>query len=180
MELVAGLRLNADGTFQYGLTVGSLDERAQGRWKRSGALIELTSDPRPVAPAITAGPVKPAPGEPFAIRLVGPNGSDVPGVDFTVEFDAGPPLEAYTPGGPWTAPADERRVPRFVTFAKPSYRLRSPRLPVDGRAGRVATFLLTPNDFGVADVTGTRLEIDGTTLVLRRHDGTLRFKRVER
>lgn len=32
MELVAGLWLKVDGTFEYYLTVGSLDETARGRW----------------------------------------------------------------------------------------------------------------------------------------------------
>ncbi len=180
MELVAGIRLNADGTFQYGLTVGSLDERAQGRWKRVGNAIELTSDPRPVAPTVTAGPVEQTPGKPFALRLVAPNGSDIPGIDLTVAFDTGDPLTDYTRGDAWHVPPDEHRTPRFITFAKPAYRLRSEPLPLDARPGRTATFLLTPNDFGVADLTGTRLEMDGTTLTLHREGGTLRFERAER
>jgi len=40
-ELMAGIRINPDGSFEYGLTVGSLDERAQGRWKREGGRIVL-------------------------------------------------------------------------------------------------------------------------------------------
>jgi hypothetical protein len=180
MELVAGIRLNADGTFQYGLTVGSLDERAQGRWRRNGDTVELTSDPRPIAPTITAGPTKETPGQPFAIRLVAPNGQDVPGVDFTIAFDTGEPLAAYTTGALWSLPASERRLARSITFSKPSYRLQSKALPLDAQPNRTATFLLTPNDFGVADLTGMRLAIEGDTLVLSRPDGTLRFKRALR
>ncbi len=180
MEMVAGIRLNPDGTFRYGLTVGSLDEQGQGRWVRRGDVIELTSDPRPVAPTITAGPVTETKGAPFAIRVVAPGGNDVPGVGFTIAFDSGEPLESYSRGEPWTLPAEERRVPRFITFAMRQYGLQSARLPLDARAGRTATFVLTPNDFGVADLTGMRLVIDGDTLTLERGDGTLRFKRVVR
>lgn len=180
MELVAGIRLNADGTFQYGLTVGSLDERAQGRWKRTGNKIELMSDPRPVAPTVTAGPIEENLGKPFAVRLVAPNGSDVPAIDVTIAFDTGEPLTDYTRGEPWHLPAEERRTPRSISFAKPYYRLQSEPLPLDAKPGRTATFLLTPNDFGVADLTGTTLEIEGTTLTLHRQGGTMRFKRTER
>ncbi|WP_233130632.1 hypothetical protein [Sphingomonas jeddahensis] len=179
VELVAGIRLNADGTFQYGLTVGSLDERAQGRWKRSGDAIELTSDPRPVAPTVTAGAIEETPGKAFAVRLVAPNGSDVPGVDVTIAFDTGELLTDYTRGEAWHLPPEERRTPRSITFAKPSYRLQSEPLPLDAKPGRTATFLLIPNDFGVADLTGTRLEVEGTTLTLHREGGTMRFKRIE-
>ena len=177
MELVAGIRLNKDGTFEYGLTVGSLDERAKGRWTQSGGHIELTSDPRPIAPTIIAGRVDAAPGEPFAFRLLAPNGTDVPGVDFSIDFDSGDPLQGYTNGSAWRLPAEETRPPRFVTFAMPSYRLLATRLPLDARAGIIANFTLIPNDFGVADLTGAVAEISGDTLTLHRPEGTMRFSR---
>lgn len=44
MELVAGIWLKLDGTFQYGLTVGSLDEVAQGTWTADGNRIRLLAD----------------------------------------------------------------------------------------------------------------------------------------
>jgi len=177
MELVAGIRLRPDGTFEYGLTVGSLDERAQGRWTLAGKRIDLVSDPRPVAPTITAGAIEAARGEPFAIRVVAPNGRDVPGVDLMIEFDTGEPLTAYLAGGPWSLPTEERRTPRFVTFSMPSYRLQSERLPLNARAEAVATFRLTPNDFGVADLTGAYADIDGDSLTLHRPEGVMRFRR---
>ena len=96
MELIARIRLNPDGTFEYGLTAGSLYERAQGRWKRVGQRIELISDPKPV--------------------------------------------------------------------------------PLNADNEKVATFLLTPNDLGVMDLTGAYLEKNGEDLALSRPDGTLTFK----
>jgi hypothetical protein len=176
-ELVAGIRLNPDGTFLYGLTVGSLDERAQGKWKASGNHIELTSDPRPLVPTITPGRVEAAPGQGFALRVVAPNGRDVAGVDLLLEFDSGEPLPSYLAGEPWSLPAGESRTPRFVTFSMPSYRVRSERLPLDAKPGTVATFILAPNDFGTADLTGTHAEIRGDTLTLRRQEGTMTFER---
>lgn len=177
MELAAGLRLNRDGTFEYGLTVGSLDERARGRWTRVGDRIELVSDPRPVAPTITASRVEQGPDNAFAIRLVAPNGRDIPGIDLRVDLDTGQALESYVAGAPWTLPADETRRPRFVTFSKESYRIDSGPLPLRADAGTVAIFLLTPNDFGVADLTGAYLEPRGDSLALRRPEGTILFTR---
>lgn len=180
MELVAGLRLNADGTFQYGLTVGSLDERAQGRWQVTGDRIVLTSDPRPKPPTVVVGKVVANPGEPFAIRLVGPVGKDVAGVDFRIDFGTGEPLTGYTSGAPWLLPKDEKRVPRFVTFAMKPYRLQSDRLPLDAQRGRTAMFELIPNDFGVADLTGSYAVRRGDTLTLYRDQGEMRFRRSKR
>src|ERR1700722_11183141 len=45
MEMAAGLELSADGTFQYGLSYGGLDEEAKGKWTVSGDKVLLTSDP---------------------------------------------------------------------------------------------------------------------------------------
>lgn len=177
MELVAGIRLKPDWTFEYGLTVGSLDERAQGRWKVVGSRVELISDPRPVAPVITARRIDPAPGEPFAIRVLTPNGRDMPGVDLKIEFDTGEPLDSYLAGAAWSFPSEETRVPRFVTFSMSSYRLQSERLPLNAKAGTVAVFLLTPNDFGVADLTGSYAQVEREGLTLYRPEGIMRFRR---
>lgn len=177
MELVAGILLREDGTFEYGLTVGSLDERASGRWKAVDRRIELTSDPRPVAPTVTADRTDMTPGKPFGFRVLGPDGRDVPGVDFRVEFDRGDSLEGYTPGDTWFPPQDEERSVRFVTFSMPSYRLQSERLPLEARDGQTAIFKLTPNDFGVADLTGSFADLEGSTLTLHRPEGTMEFRR---
>jgi hypothetical protein len=179
MELAAGLRLQRDGTFEYALSVGSLDERARGRWKRVGGRIELVSDPRPVAPTIAANRIEKSPGGVFAIRLVAPNGLDIPGVDLRIDFDTGEPLESYVAGGPWMLPTGETRRPRFVTFSKKSYRIDSGPLPLRADAGTIAIFLLTPNDFGVVDLTGAYLEPDGDKLVLTRPEGAILFARAD-
>ena len=44
MELAAGIWLKVDGTFEYYLTVGSLDETARGRWTAHGDRITLVAD----------------------------------------------------------------------------------------------------------------------------------------
>lgn len=139
----------------------------------------MTSDPRPVAPTITPGKVKTGTAKPFAIRVLAPNGQDVPGVDLLLEFDAGESLQSYLAGGPWTVPAEEQRTPRFITFSMPAYGLKSQPLSLRATAGTVATFTLTPNDFGIADLTGVQAEVQGDTLTLHRPEGTMKFKRSE-
>lgn len=177
-ELIAGLRLDPDGGFEYGLTVGSLDERARGRWKREGERIVLVSEPRPTPPSIAPDRIENAPGQPFSIRLLGPGGQDIPMIDLRIDFETGPPLESYLAGGPWTWPASEERRPRFVTFSKKAYGIDSGRLPLRAEDGKIATFRLTPNDLGVVDLTGAYLEPNGDELILVRRDGSLSFSRI--
>jgi hypothetical protein len=109
-----------------------------------------------------------------------PSGQDVPGVDLEIEFDAGEPLHSYVAGGPWSLPADERRIPRFVTFTMAAYRLRSERLSLDARGGTIANFVLIPNDFGMVDLTGIYAELRGDKLTLHRPEGLMQFSRVTR
>src|SRR3546814_6155320 len=50
-----GLLIRGDGRFQYYFVAGAFDERAEGRWEMRGAMICLTTDPKPVPPAMKKG-----------------------------------------------------------------------------------------------------------------------------
>lgn len=180
-EIGAGLWLRADGTFRYGLTVGSLDETAAGRWTAKGNRVQLVNEPRPKAPEIAAGPGALVPGAPLSVALRTAAGRAVQGVDFVVEFDTGPPRESYTQQTPWVLPADTARQPRAITFAWPSYGLRPTRFALDAKTSNALTFVLSPNDFGVVDLTGLLVEADQEALTLHRSDGdTMRFTKTSR
>ena len=175
LEIGAGLWLRADGTFRYGLTVGSLDETAAGRWTAKGDRIELTNEPRPKAPAITAGLRSLQPGQPLSLSLLTPAGRVVPGVDFVVEFGVGKTLQSYTQGESWVLPAGEQRQPRAVTFAWPSYGLPPVRFAIDIDTANSLAFVFNPNDFGVVDLTGLRVDADKDGLTLHRDSAAMRF-----
>lgn len=176
-ELVSGIWLKADGTFQYGLTVGSLDETAKGRWTANGSRIHLVNEPKPVPPAITPGPAQRDADAALSLRVVVPNGRGVPGMDFVVGFDAGDPAEGYTQADGWTLPAEEKRTPRWVEFSMESYGLRSPRFSIDRDSANVLTFILAPNDIGVVDFTGMVVDADKDGLVIHRGGTVMRFRK---
>lgn len=176
-ELVAGLWLRADGTFRYGLTVGSLDETAAGRWTAKGNRVELVSEPRPVPPAITVGIGKLEPGAIFSLALSTPAGSPVAGVDFSIEFDSGEPLVSYTQNARWVLPADEKRQPRFITFSWPSYGVKPARFVIDVRRFNAMAFVFAPNSFGVLDMTGLVVDADKDGLTLYRGGDAMRFRK---
>ncbi len=174
-ELVAGLWLRADGTFRYGMTVGSLDETAAGRWTVRGDRVELVNEPRSKPPAVTAGPGTLEAGKPLSLTLQTAAGRGVSGVDILIEFDSGDARESYTQSAGWVLPVDEKRQPHFITFAMPSYGLRPTRFPVDVNTANVLTFVFAPNDFGVVDLTGLVVDADANGLTLYRDGGSMRF-----
>ena len=177
-ELVAELLLRADGLFHYGLTVGSLDEVADGRWTADGTRIHLVSEPKPVPPTITAGPARQDPGAALSLWVTTSNGNGVPGVDFVVGFDAGDTIDGYTQADGWSLPREEKRVPRWVEFSMESYGLQSPRFPINQGEANALTFVLTANDIGVVDLSETMVHVSGRELIIHRHGGTMRFYRI--
>ncbi|MXO65208.1 hypothetical protein [Altericroceibacterium endophyticum] len=167
VDSIARIRLGDDHRFAYNLMAGSLDQRAFGYWRRDGAEILFTSDPKPVPPEIHAGPVQTGTGEPFTLRVVNAKGRDIAGIDFCIMFAEGAPLCSYTDGGAWSWPADEQRLPRSITFDLHGYNLHSGPMPLTAKAGHAASFILTPNDFGVADFTGATAIVSEDELYLR-------------
>jgi hypothetical protein len=177
MELTSGLWLKADGTFEYFLTVGSLDESAKGRWTSNGDRITLVNDPVPVRPTITRGAAKPDSSTSLRVQVVLPSGRGVQGVDVVVGFDRGAPEQGYTQTDGWKLDETERREPRWVQLSMSSYGLASQRFPIDVEKANAVTFTLTPNDIGVVDLRTAPVTVKGNVLSLVRNGQTMVFER---
>jgi hypothetical protein len=177
MELASGLWLKADGTFEYFLTVGSLDESAKGRWTAAGDRIALVNDPVPVRPTITQGAAKLDSSTSLRVQVVLPSGRGVQGVDVVVGFDRGEPEQGYTQTGGWELAKTERREPRWVQLSMPSYGLTSQRFPIDVKKANALTYTLTPNDIGVVDLRTAPVTVRGNALSLVRNGQTIVFER---
>lgn len=177
MELGAGLWLKADGTFQYGLTVGSLDETARGRWTARGNRITLANDRPPVPPAITAGEAKRDASTTLRLTVTTGSGRGVPGVDLVVGLAGGKTVEGYTQVEGWDLPAGTTGEPRWVMFSMPSYGLHSARFPIDRAAGNALTFVLAPNDIGVVDMAALTVTADPEGLTVIREGQPMHFDR---
>lgn len=177
MELASGLWLKADGTFEYFLTVGSLDESAKGRWTATGNRITLINDPIPAPPTITQGAATLNRAGGFSLQVVLPTGRGMQGVDVEIGFDRGDPVTGYTQTDGWTLPVTEKREPRWVQLSMSSYGLTSPRFPVDAKKANAITFTLTPNDIGVVDFRYVPATVKGDVLSLDRQGQTMLFER---
>ncbi|TXC71345.1 hypothetical protein FSB78_10630 [Sphingomonas ginsenosidivorax] len=177
MELASGLWLKADGTFEYFLTVGSLDEAAKGRWTAAGNRITLINDPVPVPPTITQGEARLDAAGGFRVKVALPSGRGVQGVDVLVGFDRGEPASDYTQTDGWALAKDEKREPRWVQLSMSSYGLTSPRFPIDAKKANLISYTLMPNDIGVVDLRNAPITVKGDMLSLGRQGQTMLFKR---
>lgn len=175
-DVVSELALRRDGTFEYGLIAGALDEYAKGRWRRVGNEIRLTTVPKPVPPSFAAGAAKKTAEALLVLHVVWPDGRDAVGTELRIDFDSGPPLETYV-GGPdgWTMPEGETRRPVAVTLALRMFGFASPRFPIDADKANELTFVITPHDLGRVDFEGVPLEIEPGRLVMRRGEARLTY-----
>ena len=180
---VAGeLVLLEDGSFEYFLAAGALDEQAAGRWEQRGEAICLFTDPKPVAPVFSrAEPVAPADDadehQP-TLLVTWPDGSGIAGIDFRIGFAQGEPIEDYTQSYGWTMPEDDPRTPLWIEVSEPMHGLTSPRFDLTQQDHGTLRIVLTPNDLGVVDFEGACLGATDTGVVLYRKEGTLRFTRI--
>jgi hypothetical protein len=177
-DVASGLRLQKNGKFQYFLSAGALDEHAEGRWSVSGGVVTLVTEPVPVPAVFTPGPSARTEETALSVKVSSPAGAGIGGVDLRIGFDEGEPLEDYTQEYGWSFPVDEKRRPRWIELAVPMHALSSPRFPIDLGAGNALAFTLVPNDLGVFDFKGVRIEVEDKALVVHRGPARLRYEAV--
>ena len=173
-----GLLIRGDGRFQYMLAAGALDERAEGRWETRGDTVCLTTDPKPVPPAMEKGPLIEVEGAIPTLLVTWPNGRGIAGVDFVIGFDSGDPAEDYTQVYGWTMPEDDKRIPRWVEVREPIYGITAPRYELAEADGGKLRVIIRPNDIGVVDFEGACAEKTERGLTLHRAEGRMRFVRL--
>jgi len=177
-DVGGGLLIRNDGRFQYMLAAGALDERAEGRWEARGDMVCLTTEPRPVPPAMSKGTPGEIDGAVPTILVTWPNGRTVAGVDFTIGFDSGTPIDGYTQYDGWTMPDHDTRIPRWVEVREPIYGITAPRFVLTEADGGKLHVIIEPNDIGVVDFEGACAEKTGRGLTLHRAEGDMRFVRL--
>ncbi|KTE17681.1 hypothetical protein [Sphingopyxis sp. H115] len=177
-DVGGGLLIRNDGRFQYMFAAGALDERAEGRWQARGEMICLTTDPRPVPPAMKKGPLLEIDGAVPTLLVTWPNGRGVAGVDFVIGFDSSEPVEGYTQDDGWTTPDGDKRIPRWVELREPIYGITAPRYELSDADGGKLRVIIEPNDIGVVDFADACAERTDHVLTLHRAEGSMRFVRL--
>jgi hypothetical protein len=177
-EAASELVLHPNGRFEYALAYGAIDEEATGRWRRVGNHILLTTMPKPVAAAFSAGKAAHIAEAPLALHATWPNGRGIPGMDFRVDFDSGPPFVDYINNDEgWQLDPAEKRRPVAVTLSFKMYDLVSQRFPIDVAKANDLTFILTPHDLGRYDFRDTPLDIAPGKLIMHRNGAVLEYVR---
>ena len=177
MEMAARLRLAPDGTFQFALSYGALDEIAKGRWSEKDGQVLLRTDPAPKAPAFTPVSDKPSPDGKLHASLADPDllqGSPLTVVVTYADSDQPSFVEASEDG---LVPIEVGRTPVAIVPDLPVYPFPLAAHPLTPGGHRIV-FRFDINDFGIAAFSDEPLAVEDGDLLLRRYDRLIRFKRV--
>lgn len=177
IEVAAGLELNADGRFRYGLDYGAVSEFAQGKWKSDGRMVWLTSDPMPRPPTFTIVRDDPAPPGDYVVTLEHPG------------FDWGGPLEFLATLDGQSAPVrvkpdDEGKVSgvtgRIASIRPivPIYGDVGAPLALAGPGGHHLLIRFLRNDLGKARFDAQPVVVENGGLRLDRYGTSFRLFRV--
>ena len=177
MEMAVGLKLRADGRFDYGLSYGALDESATGTWRVQGDSVLLTSDP--VTPPVFVM-LEQRPASDGKTHLV----LDVPQGWTRQYFDAEVGLaDGRVVGGQLSDDSDAIPLaagdrPVSLRLALGVYEIRSDAFHLDGTPASRIHVRFEQNDLGKVAFAKTPLRIDNGNLLLERYGRSIVFKRV--
>ncbi len=176
MEMGGGLRLDAGGRFRYGLAYGAVDEEAEGRWEQDASNVYLTSDPV-TPPRFSLVGETAAPAGEFRVALDLPRGISRQYFDVLLTLADGRHMQRQMGEDGLVVPlaADEKVVSLRVVLSV--FDLESERFAVTMGAASEVRLRFEPNDLGKVAFAHEPLAIEGGSLVLRRYDRAVRFRR---
>ena len=178
MEIGAQLELKADGTFQYELAYGALDEQATGKWSLSGGQVLLTSAPV-TPPHFTV--VSQEKGDDGALKITMDFKDPYQQQDFDALIQKSDGKweqeQLGVEGLSWAfAPS---APPMSVRLAIPVYQFAGEEFKLDPKAGYTLVFHFDANDLGKVAFKATPMKIVNGELLLDRFDRTLKFRRAK-
>lgn len=169
-ETAMGMRIYADGRFQWGLSVGALDLRAEGTWKQSGEVITLASVPTPVAPEFDWSALERRPEGPLVRVVWASTGEPFQYAKVSLFCANGRILGGQVLEEGWSPTAAECDVPAALQLREDIYDVVSQRYELGAlgwQTGDTLRFEFRANDMGVADFTGTTGVLEDGILKLR-------------
>lgn len=175
-DVAAGLELRADRRFRYLLGYGALDEQAEGTWRVAGGRVLLTSGPV-IPPRFVLTDRRAAPAGRLRVSLAVPAGLSRQYFKLEVRRADGSTSEQQFGDETDWLDLEPGQGPVAVALTLPVFDLRSDPVDVPDAGGLALGFRFEPHDLGRVAFADTPLVPDHGTLVLVRHDLTLRFRR---
>lgn len=180
MEMAGGLELSPNGHFRYALEYGAASEQGEGKWRRDGDSVLLTSDPMPISPRFEVVKDKPLPKGQLIVQLAPPGfGNEVYRLRALIRLKGVPELQAVELDEDGRADLGSA-VPEVLIPRVPVYGDLGQPIPLSTDRGHKLFLRFVPNDLGKPRFKDERLSREGDTLILDRYDARIIFKPAER
>ena len=182
-ETAMGMVVRPDGTFQWGISVGSLDLRAKGTWRENGDFIVFESDPKPVSPEfIWKGTQPRAQDGPFLRVVWAGSGRPFGYADVRGLCANGELIRSSVSDQGWS-PQETCDGPATIQLFMESYQVLSPVFKISGEhaiaSDETATFEFHRNDLGLLDFDGVTARLEDGTLRMESPVGAMTLRKVE-
>jgi hypothetical protein len=174
-ELATALELQPGGRFRYGLSYGTLDERAEGRWTEEAGKVVLTTEPVPKPPRFPVVSDTPAPDGKLYASLQDAEALGGLSLTLRVRYQGANAFEYLEAGEDGLVPVPASRTVSEIVPDLPIY-TAVPDAHKLTPGGHRLVFRFEPNDLGIADFRAEPLAIEGDALVLKRHDRVIRYR----
>ncbi|HSQ96258.1 MAG TPA: hypothetical protein VLM18_09235 [Croceibacterium sp.] len=175
MEVGTGLRLEANGRYEYYLSYGALDEMSEGTWAADGDAIVLTSD-KYKPPAFELIGSKPGAGPTLDLSLDVPKGLELQYFSALFLRPDHTASEKQFDDGPLHIPLTGVNHPTGFLLGLEVFDVMSEPYDIPPNT-RSMHFHFVPNDLGKVAFDHKRLPRDGEAFVLERFGRTLKFRK---
>ena len=182
-ETAMGMVVRPDGTFQWGISVGSLDLRAMGTWRENGDFIVFKSDPKPVSPEFISKGTQPrAQDGPFLRIVWAGSGRPFDYADVRGLCANGELIRSSVSQEGWS-PQETCDRPTTIQLFMDSYQVLSPVFELSGAraiaSDETVTFEFHRNDLGLLDFDGVTARLENGRLRMESPVGAMTLRKVE-
>lgn len=181
-ETAMGMVIREDGTFEWRLSVGSLDMRAAGTWSEENGRIVLVSDPIPVPPEFGWSGMETTPDGPLLRIVWAGDGRPFQYASVTATCSNGNIVygQVYEEG--WSPDGEECDAVETVKLRESTYEVTSQTYDLTSTfapaEGETIRFEFHRNDLGVADFTGMSGALEDGVLKLSGGQWPLEMRKV--
>ena len=181
-ETAMGMRIEDDGTFGWGLSVGALDLAARGTWMQRGDTILFRSVPEPVRPVFEVLSVGRSTSEAMVEIVWAGSEQSFRYATITVDCGQGIRVRRNAVEGHWSPAAGECPEPVSLLVEEEMHDVASPALNLSGLGwsqGDTVRIAFQPNDLRLTSFTGLEGTLDGDMLTIEGWRWPLQLKKVD-
>jgi hypothetical protein len=175
-EVGSELLLRPDGSFDYMLAYGALDESGAGRWRTDGGAVVLQSNGVARAPSVTLRKVIGRATDSIRVIVSDTLGRPISGIEVDFVRPKGGTSFAQTQQGEYVQHFARTDAPTEISVGYDMLNFMV-AFPLARPPAAEYRFIFSPGDLGIRRFEAERLEIEDGALIMTRNGRRMRYVR---